>query len=579
MSAGKTEVLEKWVFYLLSVSIFLIIFDLGFNTSPGLAIALELFYLCLFLIEGFILVRRILFVRKGNLRVRLADLLILLSMTWAIWLLIIHFFAPLYVHPVVYAFLVLIFVRELSEYTIYYQRRYLNPAQLFIAGFLILIFAGTGLLMLPNATHTGLSFTDALFTSTSAVCVTGLAVVDTGKFFTPLGQLFILILIQLGGIGIMTFTSYFSYFFSGESSYENQLILKDMINTDKLGEVFGAMRKIIALTFGIEAAGAVLIYFDLSEVSFPSLGNKVFFAVFHSISSFCNAGFSTLSNSLYEEGFRYNYSLHLIVLALFVLGGIGFPILFNFMKYIRYQIANRLIPFSTNREVIHKPWIININTRIVLITTGLLLLVGTVLFYILEYNNTLAEHSGWGKIVTAFFGAATPRTAGYNTVDTGALTPPTLMIILFLMWVGASPGSTGGGIKTSTLAIGTLNYLGMARGRERIEVFRREISDVSLKRAFTIISLSLIVVGISTFFLVLFESDKTLISLAFESFSAYSTVGLSMGITGSLSLPGKLVVIITMFIGRVSMLTILIAVLRKVKNKNYRYPTESILIN
>ncbi|MEZ4775223.1 MAG: potassium transporter TrkG [Bacteroidia bacterium] len=579
MKAGKTEIIERTAFYSLTGTLFIIIYDLGFNTSPPVAFFLQWFYMAIFFMETYILVRRIFWGKKANFRVRLADFLILIFSGISIWLLFEFAWEHMYVHPWVYSSVVVLFVRELSEYTIYYQRRYLNPAQLFIAGFLLLILLGSGLLMLPNATHGRISFIDALFTSTSAVCVTGLAVVDTGTYFTGLGQLFIMVLIQLGGIGIMTFTSYFSYFFSGESSYENQLILKDMVNTDKLGEVFGALRKIIVLTIGIELTGATLIFLNLGNVPFPSIAKKVFFSLFHAVSSFCNAGFSTLSNSLYEEGYRYNYPLHLVVLGLFVLGGIGFPILFNFMKYFRYQISNRLIPLGTQREVIHKPWVLNINTRIVLITTLLLLVVGGALFYILEYDNTLAEHSGFGKIVTALFGAATPRTAGYNTVDTGALKPPTLMIVLFLMWVGASPGSTGGGIKTSTLAIGTLNFFSMARGKDRVEVFRREVADSSIRRAFTIISLSLIVIGTATFFLVMFEKEKTLISLAFECFSAYSTTGLSMGITGSLSTASKFVIIITMFIGRVSMLSIMIAVLRKVKNTNYRYPSETILIN
>ncbi|MDX2250148.1 MAG: potassium transporter TrkG [Bacteroidia bacterium] len=579
MSTGKTAIIEKWVFYLLSVCILIIIFDLGFNTSPQLAYFLQYFYLGVFLMADLVIVRRIFWDKSRNIRVRIVDIAILVMSGIAIWLLIVYFPVSMFVHPAVYVSLFLLFVRELSEYTIYYQRRYLNPAQLFIISFLLLIFLGTSLLMLPNATQNGISLTDALFTSTSAVCVTGLAVVDTGTYFTVLGQTIIVILIQLGGLGVMTFTSYFAYFFSGESSYENQLILQDMVNADKLGEVFGALRKIIFLTLGIEFVGGVLIFFDLPDGYFPSTGSKLFFAFFHTISSFCNAGFSTLPNSLYQEGFRYNYSLHLVVISLFVLGGIGFPILFNFMKYLRYQISNRLIPFSTNREVIYKPWVLNINTRIVLITTFLLLFVGTLLFYVLEYDNTLAEHNGFGKIVTAFFGAATPRTAGYNSVDTGALKPQTIMIVLFLMWVGASPASTGGGIKTSTLAVGTLNFFSVARGKDRVEVFRREISDMTIKRAFTAISLSLIVVGIATFFLVIFEPDKTLISLAFETFSAFGTVGLSMGITGKLSVASKLVLSVTMFIGRVSLLSIMIAVLRKVKNTQYRYPSESIVIN
>ena len=219
------------------------------------------------------------------------------------------------------------------------------------------------------------------------------------------------------------------------------------------------------------------------------------------------------------------------------------------------------------------------NSRINLITTGLISLIAFIVFYFLEYNNTLQEHDGYGKIVTALFGATTPRTAGFNSVDSAAMTMPTILIVMFLMWVGASPQSTGGGIKTSTIAVATLNLLSIAKGKTRIEIFRREISDNSIRKAFATISLSLIAVGFGTLFLSSFENDKSLISLAFECFSAYGTVGMSLGITAKLSEASKLVIITLMFLGRISLLTLLIAVFTKVRHKNYRYPHEDILIN
>lgn len=199
-----------------------------------------------------------------------------------------------------------------------------------------------------------------------------------------------------------------------------------------------------------------------------------------------------------------------------------------------------------------------------------LIFAGTFFFYIFEYNNTLAEHNRTGKIITAFFGAVTPRTAGFNTIDTSALAPPTILLILFLMWVGASPGSTGGGIMTSSLAVAVMNVFSLARGKDRIEVFRREVSEVSVRGAFAIMLLSFIVVGFSIFLITGFEPERELLPVAFECFSAYSTVGLSMGITGDLVDSSKIVIILTMFIGRVSMLTILVAMLKKIKHLNYR---------
>lgn len=475
--------------------------------------------------------------------------------------------------------MLLVFIREFSLLNINFSKEYINPAQLFVISFLFIILLGSLLLKLPNATYHGISYVDALFTSTSAVCVTGLIVVDTGSYFTLFGQTIILFLIQLGGLGIMTFTSYFSYFFKGGSSYENQLILKDMTNSDKIADVFNTLKKIILLTFLVEGTGAVLIFTSLEQSLFQSSWDQIFFSIFHTVSGFCNAGFSTLPNSLYQEGFRFNYPLHLTIAFLFIIGGIGFPIIFNFFKYLKYLIVNHLLRFTRNKQPIHVPWIVNLNARVVLITTAILITVGTITFYLFEYNNTLAGHSSFGKIVTAFFGAVTPRTAGFNTVDTSELHFATVMVIFLLMWIGASPGSTGGGIKTSTFAIGTLNFFSLARGKDRMELFKREVSELSVRRAFAIISLSLVVIGFAVFCISIFDPNKKLLPIAFECFSAYSTVGLSLGITSQFSNPSKLVLIITMFVGRVSMLTILIALLRKVKHLKYRYPTEEILIN
>jgi trk system potassium uptake protein len=471
----------------------------------------------------------------------------------------------------------LTFIREFSEIKFNYKRALLNPAQLFVASFLLIIFIGSFLLMLPNATHEGISFIDALFTSTSAVCVTGLIVVDTGSYFTEFGQIIIMGLIQVGGLGILTFASYFSYFFKGGATYENQLALSDMTSSKKLGEVFSTLKYIILITFTIELFSGLLIYSSLDAENFQSQYDQIFFSVFHSISAFCNAGFSTLTNSLYENGFKYNYFLQLTVILSFVLGGLGFPIVSNIINYLKYHLK-KLLSFGKNK-VKYRPWVLNINSRITLITTLSISAIAFITFFALEYNNTLAEHNGFGKVVTALFGATTPRTAGFNTIDTASMLFPTTMMVFLLMWIGASPASTGGGIKTSTFAIATLNILSLARGKTRIEIFRREIADITVRRSFAIISLSLIVIGSGIMLISVFDNDKNLMGIAFECFSAYSTVGLSLGITADLSNMSKLIIIVIMFVGRVSMLTIIIAIFKKVKHKNYRYPTEEITIN
>ncbi|AUS05702.1 TrkH family potassium uptake protein [Pseudotamlana carrageenivorans] len=472
---------------------------------------------------------------------------------------------------------ILSFIREFSEQKLNLHRTYLNPAQIFILSFLVIILLGSFLLMMPKATHQGLSFIDALFTSTSAVCVTGLVVVDTGTYFTLFGQAIIMFLIQIGGLGILTFASYFSYFFKGGSTYENQLTLGEMTNSDKISDVFSTLKNIIVITTIVEVIAAIFIFFSLDKALFSGLSNRVFFSIFHAISAFCNAGFSTLSNSIYETGFRFNYALQLIIVVTFVLGGLGFPIVVNIIRLIKHKCINIFFFNAKNRT--YKPWVLNINSRITLVTTFSLTAVGFILFLIFEYDNTLAEHDLSGKLVNALFGATTPRTAGFNSVNMSDLSFPTVVITLLLMWVGASPTSTGGGIKTSTFAIATLNVLSLAKGKQRIEVYRREIAEISVKRAFATIALSLIVIGSGIVCISIFNPEMGLLNIAFECFSAYSTVGLSLGITADLSTASKFVFIAIMFIGRVSMLSIMVALFKKIKHKNYRYPSEEITIN
>lgn len=582
----RLKLLKNFSFWLSFFSICLIIFDLGFTHRSETELYLTDYYLITLLVgSATILVRYTVSREPLPVKVKVFDAMIF-TLNILVVLIKVEYLLEnihgLYVFNNmgwIYLALFIYFIREFSALKIDFKRRLFNPAQLFIISFLLLILIATLLLLLPKAANEEISALDALFTATSAVCVTGLIVVDTGTYFTQFGQTIILIFIQLGGLGIMTFASYFSYFFRGGSSYENQIMLKDMTNSEKIDEVFSVLKKIILLTFSVELVGAIFIFFSLEKTLFTGILSRIYFSVFHSISSFCNAGFSTLENSLYEPAFKFNYPMQIIIVLLFILGGIGFPILFNLYKYFSYYLKNLFLKYSRPGESVYTPWIINLNTRIVLATTAVLLLVGTLLFYFFEYGNTLKEHSAFGKIVVAFFGAATPRTAGFNSVDISALNFSTILVILILMWIGASPGSTGGGIKTSTFALATFNFISLARGKDRIEVFRREISDLSIRRAFAIIALSLMVIGSSIFLVASFDSDKTLLSIAFESFSAYSTVGLSTGITSQLSAPSKLVIIATMFIGRVSMLSIMIALFRRVKHLNYKYPKEEILMN
>ncbi len=470
-------------------------------------------------------------------------------------------------------------IREISGLQLNLRYKHANPATIFIMSFALLIAAGTLLLMLPRATHSGIRFIDAFFTSTSAVCVTGLIVVDTGSYFTIFGQTIIMTLIQLGGIGIMTFTSFFAYFFMGGSSYQNLLLLGNLTNESKISEVIRTLKKILFFTFLVEIMGFVLIYININSLTDLKHADTLFFSAFHTISAFCNAGFSTLSNSFYDIDFRFNYFLHSTIALLFIIGGLGFPVIFNLYTWVKQWFINRLLRLNKRREKLYQAHVFSLNTKLVLYTSLFLLIIGTLLFYALEYNNTLAEHNGIGKLITAFFGAATPRTAGFNTVDTSLISIPTLMFVLLLMWIGASPASTGGGIKTSTFALAILNVISLIRGKSKVELNRRQIPEISIRRSYAFMFLALFIIGLATFILFKTDPEKQTTDLIFEVFSAFSTVGLSRGITADLSDAGKYIITMTMFIGRVGALTFLSSFIRKSTGTLFQYPTEGILIN
>jgi len=575
--------IHKLSFWTSICGIFAFAFDFGFSQNSNFQDLLDNFY---FLVLGIGVISTV-YRHIKNFKLIKSEVFVFdfITILFTLWVFYNYLFVgvpfetdlilenPIWVRIAV----VFSFIREASEIKINYKRSFLNPAQLFLLSFLVIIFFGAILLKFPNSTHEGISFIDALFTSASAVCVTGLIVVDTATHFTVFGKIIILLLIQIGGLGILTFTSYFSYFFKGSTSYENQLVLSSMNNSNKLSEVFSTIKNIIIITLSIEIFSGILIFMTLNPEHFNSNFDKIFFSIFHSISAFCNAGFSTLSNNLYENEFKYNYPLQLIIIFTFVLGGLGFSIVSNTLQYLKYRAIN-FITLKKNK-IGFKPWVLNLNTRITLITTFSISLIAFIFFYILEYHNTLADHNGFGKIVGALFGATTPRTAGFNTINPSEMLIPTILLVFLLMWIGASPSSTGGGVKTSTFAIAILNIIAIAKGKSKIEIFRKEISESSVTRSFAIIFLSLFAIGIGTILISVFEKDTDIMKIGFECISAYSTVGLTLGITYDLSNSSKIILIILMFLGRVSLLTFLIAIFKKISFRNYKYPSEEITIN
>ncbi|CAM4132217.1 TrkH family potassium uptake protein [Flavobacterium antarcticum] len=479
------------------------------------------------------------------------------------------------IKPILEAGLFMYFIIRLMLLVRYIYQVYYNPAIVFVGSFFVIILVGTILLLLPTATTGSITFTDAFFTATSAVCVTGLTVINVSNELTFLGQTILISLIQIGGLGILTFTSFFSFFFRGSSSFKEGLNVKDFTAQENLRDVLKAALNIVAFTVFIEAIGAVFIYTSIMDN--PAITDKVYFSIFHSISAFCNAGFSIVENGFSESYIKFNYYIQWVVMFLIIFGGLGYTIIFNFSQYIKTSI----VQFFQRASVPKKVRMLSVNAKIVLFTTLLLLVGGFAFFIIAEQNNLLLEHKTYfGKITQAAFHSVSPRTAGFNTVDYSQMKVPSLLFMIFLMWVGASPASTGGGIKTSTFALASLNIIAVARGKNKIQIFGRRISSESTHRAFAILCISLFVIGAAIITILSFEPAGTdVLSVVFECFSAYSTVGLTMGFTTEMSEPSKYVIIATMFIGRIGMLNLMIGLLREINHQFYEYPKENILIN
>ncbi|MCS4224739.1 Trk-type K+ transport system membrane component [Sphingobacterium sp. BIGb0165] len=479
----------------------------------------------------------------------------------------------------IYLGIYIIFIAELSKSTLFFDNFYFNPTILFVISFLVLILIGTVLLMLPRTTiEAPLSFVDALFMATSAVCITGLSVADISTNFSMFGQTVIIVLIQVGGLGIMTFTGFFGYFFSGGFSFKNQLMFGEILGENKVASVIKTLLTIIFITLLFEFLGALLIFSTLERTNFPNMGSMIFFSIFHSISSFCNAGFSILSGGITNDAYKFNYPFQLALSALFILGGLGFGIVLNFYTYIKESILLWYHRLITKKNYKHKAWSFSFNSKLVLLCNAIIIVAATLFFYFLERKNTLSLEKGLdGEWATSFFMANAARSAGYNSIDLSFVGAPTIFLIMLLMWIGASPGSTGGGVKVTTVALSIINIISLAKGKEYIEIFKRRIASESVNKAFAIILLSFIVVGLSFFVLIFTDPDKSMKDLLFESLSAYTTCGLSLGITPSLSMGGKLIIVVTMLVGRVGMLTLLVAFIKNTTRRNIIFPEEKIL--
>lgn len=429
-----------------------------------------------------------------------------------------------------------------------------SPGQMLTIGYLVVIIIGTILLKLPFATvsRDGLSLVDALFTATSATCVTGLIVMNTGAAFSMFGQLVILILIQIGGLGIMTMSTAVALLTGRKISLRQRLIIQEDLNQLRISGLLRLIQYILLVTFIIEGTGAVFLFTRFIQ-DYP-LGRAIFLSVFHAVSAFNNAGFDLFGNSL--EGFVGDPLVNLSVILLIILGGLGFAVL---------------------AELYDKRRVTSLHAKMVLSTTLILLLIGFAAFFFMEYHNegTMANLNIGEKVMASLFLAVTPRTAGFNTIPTGALTQSTLLFIMVLMFIGASPGSTGGGIKTTTVSTLFSALWRTVRGKSDVELFRRRLDEDIIQKAFIILILSLILVLVTTFILSITEQIG-LKDLLFETISAFGTVGLSTGVTTKLSGIGRILIVITMFIGRVGPLTMAVAMSERKKKAKFHFPKEKI---
>ncbi len=437
-----------------------------------------------------------------------------------------------------------------------------RPARFLAIGFFLLILVGTTLLNLPIASIDGNSvgFIDALFTSASAVCVTGLVVVNTAAHWTFFGKLIILVLIQIGGLGFMTMATLVALVLGRKITLKNRLILQEELNNLTLSGVVKLTKYVLYSTFFIEAVGALILSFRFV----PDFGfwKGIWFAIFHSVSSFCNAGFDLIGNSM--ESYAGSFLVIMTMSILVVIGGIGFSVFINLFQNIRMKK-----PMSR----------LSIHTKLTLVITSGLLVVGFIFIYLVEFTNpeTLGAMSGTEKILSAIFQSVVPRTAGFNSIPMGSLRDASTFFIILLMFIGGSPGSTAGGIKTTTIGVVYLTILSNIKGKEDVELYKKRIPKRAINKAITIFTLGLTVCIASTLLLAITEHADFL-DILFETVSAYATVGLSRGITADLTVFGRLLIVGNMFFGRLGPLTIAFALAEQTKKSKgiYRFAEENI---
>jgi trk system potassium uptake protein TrkH len=442
------------------------------------------------------------------------------------------------------------------------------PAVLVIFSYLAAALIGTVLLTLPIASSgERLSIIDGLFTATSGICVTGLVVIDTGSQLTAFGKTVLLILIQMGGLGVMTFSVFLFLFLGRGLGLRGRWIITETFTATPVPDIRSLLKAIFLFTIVVEAIGTILLFqFWRAEMA---TGNALFTGLFHSVSAFCNAGFSFFDTSF--MAYRGSSLLNSTIMALIVVGGIGFPVMYSFISRIRHWKAMRRVPLT-------------LHLRIVVWTTGILILVGSALLFLLERNHILEGLPWHEKLFASFFQSITARTAGFNTLDIPVLGGATLFILIMLMFIGASPGSCGGGIKTTSLAVMAAILVSKIRGKDSVSIFHRTIPEETVSRALSIFILAVVTVTAGLVILLvtqmgtLYPGKEYFLAYLFEAVSAFGTVGLSMGVTPALTTAGKAVIIVLMLLGRVGLLTVAYVVTRRERITLFRYAEEKVMI-
>ena len=464
-------------------------------------------------------------------------------------------------------YLVLSVVFYLGRFFLQSAAKTEQPANALLISFVMIILAGASMLLLPGMHRESITFTDAVFTSTSAVCVTGLAVCDTATEFTRTGQFVIFGLIQIGGLGIMIFGALFAVLLGSKLSMKEAVAIRDIINEQNVGDLSRKVIFICLATFAFELAGMAL----LMTVELPghSFWDKFFFSMFHSVSAFCNAGFSLQSDSL--VAFRDNWQTYFVICPLIIVGGLGFPVLLNLYDLLRYKYES-LCSYDCK---LRRPRLM-LHSKLVLYPTAFLLIGGTIILWLCSFTNS-AQHVSF---LDCFFNSVTLRTAGFNTIDFSKLDAATRLVMIAFMSVGGSPASTAGGIKTVTIAIIVLTIISTMKKHNTVDIFHRSISVAMVRRSLVLAAIYALLLWLMSLLLIVTENNtgKDPLDLFFETASALGTVGLSTGLTPELTTTGKWVIIIAMLAGRLGPLTLLTSLTISPKRGRYKYPNEPLVI-